>query len=112
MPRTAFGACYSFPSEKTSASSTQVVLSKYYRNWLDPQSQPFDAIHAWFYFWLNLLPNMAGSVVSYFRNWDLQLLCSAFVVTVTGSILSNKPFRIYALRFLLSKLVASSAWLV
>ena len=53
---------------------------------------------------------MAGSVASYFQNWDLQLLCGAFVAI--GYILSKKPFRIYALKSLLPKLVASSALLV
>ena len=64
----------------------------------------------WVLFLAELVAKYGWVRVSYFQNWDLQLLCSAFVVT--GSILPNKPFRIYALRFLLSKLVASSAWLV
>ena len=53
---------------------------------------------------------MVGSVDSFFLNWDLQLLYSVFAVT--GYILPKKPFRIHSLKFLLPKLVASSAWFV
>jgi hypothetical protein len=85
-----------------SASSTRVDLSEYYRNRLEPLSQPLRCdTPPGLSFWLNLLQNTAGFVVFYFRNWDLQLLYGAFVVT--GSILSKKPFRVYALRFLLPK---------
>ena len=59
---------------------------------------------------LNLLQNMVGPVDSYVQSWDLQLLCSA--VAGIGCILSEKPFRIYALISLFPELVDSSAWFV
>ena len=74
------------------------------------KTQPFDAIYPLFFFLVNLLRNMAGSVASYVQSWDLQLLCSASVVI--GNNFVKEAFSDLCPEISSSKLVASSALLL